>query len=61
MEDGSAEAHVYLGDGLVPQALGVAPSEWAGLLDLVEKTGQVLYNKPTASRPVLQVWVCDIE
>ena len=42
---------MYLRDGLVPQALGIASSEWVELLGLVEKTGQVLYNKATATRP----------
>ena len=58
MEDGSAEAHVYLKDSLIPQALGITPSEWMELLGLVEKIGQVLYNKSTASKPLLQVCEC---
>lgn len=55
MEDGSAQAHVYISDSLVPVAMGVATSEWSTLVGMVEKVGQVFYNRQSFSKTLPEV------
>ena len=55
MEDGSAQGHVYVSDSLVPVAMGVAASEWSSLVGMVEKVGQISYNRPPFSKTLQEV------
>ena len=41
-------------DSLLQQALAASGADWSALLSLVEKIGQVVYNRTTAE-PLLQV------